>query len=94
MTRRDPLGDVSCDRAVWEWLPARTDARRVTLPSTASATLGLPASEIAEALARMERTGNVVRNSAIGRQTGWHRGKPLPPAPELAEIVEDDWTLY
>ncbi len=85
---------MNCDREVWEWLPARTDTRRVTLPSTIAAVLSLPVASVSEALARMECTGNVVRNSAIGRQTGWHRGKPLPTVADPVEVVEDDWTLY
>jgi hypothetical protein len=65
-------------RQIWEWLPIRTDSRRVTLPHTVAAVLGLPVAEVSSAMAAMERAGHVVRNRAVGRQSGWHRGTPLP----------------
>ena len=61
-------------RQIWEWLPVRTDSRRVTLPHTAAAALALPVAEVSSAMAAMERAGHVVRNRAVGRQSGWHRG--------------------
>ena len=33
-------------RLIWEWLPIRTDSRRVTLPHTVAAVLGLPVAEV------------------------------------------------
>jgi DNA-binding MarR family transcriptional regulator len=63
---------------IWEWLPARTDSRRVTLPSTIATALDLDQREVSVALAEMERGGHVVRDRATGRQSGWHRGTPLP----------------
>lgn len=69
-------------RRIWEWLPARTDSRRVTLPYTIATALDVDVRAVQMALDVMERTGNVVRNRVTGRQSGWHRGAPLePPSP-------------
>lgn len=81
-------------RRIWAWLPARTDARRVTLPSTIAVALTLPLGDVSAALAGMERDGYVVRNRATGRQSGWHRGTPIPDPAGPAVEPEDDWTLY
>lgn len=78
---------------IWEWLPARSDSRRVTLPHTIAAALALPVAEVSAAMAAMERAGHVVRDRAIGRQSGWHRGTPIPEPPTNVETAED-WTLY
>lgn len=80
-------------RRIWEWLPGRADSRRVTLPHTIAATLGLPVAEVSAAVAAMERAGHVVRDRAVGRQSGWHRGTPLPDA-EPAVAVEEDPGLF
>ena len=80
---------------IWEWLPGRTDSRRVTLPSTISAVLDIPVREVSRALMEMERRGHVVRDSATGARSGWHRGTPLPAAPvEPMELPQPDWLLY
>lgn len=78
---------------IWQWLPARTDSRRVTLPSTIAIALDATAREVAETIADMERRGHVVRDRATGRQSGWHRGAPLPGAPP-AEPPPPELTLY
>lgn len=62
---------------IWQWLPGRTDCRRVTLPSTIAAALDAPIREVSTALMAMERHGHVVRDRATG-SGGWHRGTPLP----------------
>lgn len=72
-------------RRIWEWLPARTDSRRVTLPHTIATALGANVRDVTTTLARMEDAGHVVRNRATGRQSGWHRGTPpQPPAADPA----------
>lgn len=68
-------------RAIWLWLPARTDSRRVTLPDTIAAALALPPAEVRATLKAMDAGGHVVRDSATGTSSGWHRGKPLPAPP-------------
>ena len=95
MTRRDDRSLARDDVAahIWEWLPARTDSRRVTLPHTIAAALGLPVAEVSAAVAAMERAGHVVRDRAIGRQSGWHRGTPLPET-QTGPPGEEEWTLY
>lgn len=80
-------------RRIWEWLPARTDSRRVTLPHTIAAVLGMPVADVSAAVAAMERAGHVVRDRAVGRQSGWHRGTPLPDETP-AKPPADEWTLY
>jgi hypothetical protein len=65
---------------IWEWLPGRTDCRRVTLPATIAAALGVPMRNVSVALAEMEQHGYVVRDSATGARSGWHRGTPPPGA--------------
>ncbi len=80
---------------VWGWLPARTDSRRVTLPSTIAAALDIPTGEVSVALAEMERGGYVVRDAATGTRGGWHRGKPLPKAEgDDQPPAEEGLTLY
>lgn len=72
-------------RRIWEWLPARADSRRVTLPSTIAAALGLSMQEVTATLSELERAGHVTRDRATGRQSGWHRGTPLcPPSSGVA----------
>ncbi len=80
-------------RQVWEWLPGRTDSRRVTLPATCAAHLGVSAHEVALTLDRMESEGYAVRDRALGRQSGWHRGKPYPLESTSPDIVEA-WGLF
>jgi hypothetical protein len=82
-------------RRIWEWLPGRTDGRRVTLPGTIAGALHLPVPEVVTALRHMEAVGHAVRDAATGPQTGWHRGTP-PPAVEVqvAEEVEPDPMLF
>jgi len=67
------------ERRIWEWLPARPNRRRVTLPSVIAAELGVPLAKVQAALERMERAGYAVRDQATGRRsTSWHRGHPIP----------------
>lgn len=63
---------------IWRWLPARADSRRVTLPGIIATSLGADLRDVGQTLARLEAAGHVVRDRAIGRQSGWHRGTPLP----------------
>lgn len=80
---------------VWEWLPARCDSRRVTLPVTAASALNVDEREVRAVLVAMERAGWVIRNAATGRQTGWHRGTRPPGHPaDLPLLAETEWTLY
>jgi bifunctional DNA-binding transcriptional regulator/antitoxin component of YhaV-PrlF toxin-antitoxin module len=83
---------TEAERLVWEWLPGRTDNRRVTMPATIANALGLPVQEVVAAIARMDRDGHVIRNSATGRQSGWHRGKPLPAVTEPE--APEEWHLF
>jgi hypothetical protein len=81
-------------RRVWEWLPKRTDNSRVTLPVTIAASLGLQIREVAAILAEMERGGHAIRDAATGRQSGWHRGKPLPVGPAAAASCDQQDPLF
>lgn len=81
-------------RRIWEWLPGRTDGRRVTLPVTIAGALHRPVPEVVSVLVAMEKAGHAIRDAATGRQTGWHRGTP-PPQPQVAAVpVDPEWTLY
>lgn len=85
-------------RRIWQWLPARTDSRRVTLPVTIGSALDMPVREVIFVLSSMERDGHAVRDQAYGPQTGWHRGKSFPEQAPQPEPVEPEpvegWTLY
>jgi hypothetical protein len=65
---------------IWDWLPQRTDSRRVTWPTTIAVALDVAPLAVSQTLQAMETRGHAVRNQATGRQTGWHRGTPLAPA--------------
>lgn len=87
------MSDLSA--RVWEWLPGRTDSRRVTLPSTVAAALDVPVRDVSTALMKMERCGHVVRDSATGTRGGWHRGTPLPSTLDKPKPPQmEDLTLY
>lgn len=75
---------------VWEWLPARADRRRSTVAAAIAAGVGAPLVEVAGVLRRLEALGCVVRDRATGvRSSSWHRGVPLPGAPEPDGIVTE-----
>jgi hypothetical protein len=74
-------------RAIWEWLPARTDSRRVTLPGTIAAALSATHEDVQATLSAMAAAGHVVRDSATGTSSGWHRGTPIPTLALPAEPV-------
>jgi hypothetical protein len=79
-------------RALWMWLPARTDRRRHTDVTTAATALGRPSHEIADTLAWMERAGHAIRDRATGHRAGqWHRGLPVPATPGRADTPEALW---
>lgn len=68
---------------LWEWLPARTDRRRVTSPAVAAAVLGYSLREMLMVYTALIEMGCVLRDRA-----GYHRSAPLPwetttPAPVL-----------
>jgi hypothetical protein len=65
---------VSIEQAIWDWLPARADRRRTTVPPVIAANLGLEPRAVAEALHRMEAGGHAFQS----RRGSWHRGIPLP----------------
>ena len=92
--RNDRITRDDLAARIWEWLPARSDSRRVTLPHTAAAVLGLPLAEVTAAIAAMERAGHVVRDRAAGRQSGWHRGTPLPTQEPTADPAVERWMLF
>lgn len=69
---------MSVDEAVWEFLPARKDRRRTTVPSVIAANLGLPVPVVVAALLRMEGRRQVVADP----RGSWHRGLPITPATE------------
>ena len=62
--------DRAVMRAVWEWLPARRDRRRVTLPSVIAVNLGFTQAEVCEALQTLASTRAVVLDPG----GGYHRG--------------------
>lgn len=78
---------------IWEWLPARSDRRRITDAAAIAAALDVPRPLISVFLARMEREGYVIRNATTGRLAGWwHRGtNPIPPA---APATHEELTLW
>jgi hypothetical protein len=79
-------------RRIWRWLPKRADSRRVTLPMTIAVALDLALPDVVATLTAMERAGYVVRDRS-DRESGWHRGTPLPTAP-ATDDPPDAWTLY
>lgn len=88
-----PAADLAA--RVWQWLPARTDSRRVTLPSTIAAGLEAPVRDVSAALMAMEARGHVVRDRSVG-VSGWHRGTP-PPALAVVQAdapTQQDPTLF
>lgn len=84
------VNDDGLARRIWEWLPARTDSRRVTLPGVIAAHFAVTTRVVAETLAEMEAGGYAIRDRAIG-SGGWHRGKPYP-GPE--QPVEEALSLF
>ena len=72
---------MSAAQRIWDWLPARRDRRRVTVPSVIAAELNLSVAVVSAALLDMERGAHVIHD-AYG---SWHRGVPLATPPELPE---------
>lgn len=68
---------MSIDQSVWDFLPARRDRRRTTVPVVIAANLGVPVRAVTEALLRMESGGHVFAD----RRGSWHRGMPIPEVP-------------
>lgn len=77
---------------IWAWLPGRTDGRRITTAAAIAFALDLSMTVVTAALAEMEHSGYAIRDRAVGRQSGWHRGKPLPQPP--TQPPAEEWTLY
>lgn len=57
------------ERRIWGWLPARRDRGRVTQPSVIAANLGVATVDVAAAMDRMARNGQIMPD-----KSGWHRG--------------------
>lgn len=58
---------------VWDWLPGRTDRKRVTTPYVAAATLSHPQADLQWVYSALAEMGCIVRDRA-----GCHRSAPLP----------------
>ena len=59
---------------VYDWLPARADRRRVTVPSVIAVNLDAPVAEVMAVLMELIPIGCVFE----GRRGSYHRGVELP----------------
>ncbi|MFB9618861.1 hypothetical protein [Brooklawnia cerclae] len=72
-------------QAIWDWLPARRDRRRTTVPPVIAAELGIPVATVAATLLDMERGGHAVHD----HRGSWHRGIPLTRGQETPGSTEE-----
>lgn len=80
------------ERRVWEWLPARADRRRVTIPTVIANALAVPVAEVLAVLGRMETSGHAIRDRQQGQMSArWHRGLPYPPTRTSADPQGGLW---
>ena len=76
---------VSLDQQIWEFLPARRDRRRTTVPTVIAANLSVDPHEVLAALLRMERGGHVFADL----RGSWYRGLPISPERQTTEEIAD-----
>jgi hypothetical protein len=78
--------DQALAARVWDFLPARRDRRRTTVPVVIAAELGLPVAAVIEVLLRMQAAHHVVQDP----RGSWHRGMHLPVDTKPAMFTQEE----
>lgn len=73
------------EQRIWEWLPARKDRRRSTVPAVIAVNLNLDVLIVTQALHHLEAGGHAFAD----HRGSWHRGKPLNKPADSEERLWD-----